>query len=284
MLISIASGKGGTGKTTLAANMAWAASTEAPVVLLDCDVEEPDSHFYIRPGWAGEAEVSVPVPVIDPDCCDGCGKCADFCRFNALAAIKRDVLVFQELCHGCGGCALACPLDCVTYADRRIGVVRSGRRGDVFMHQGLLDIGEPVAVPVIKRVRERRGGGLTIIDSPPGTGCPMVNSISGSDYCVLVTEPSPFGRHDLDLAHYAAVELGIPHGVVISRSSGSDGMIEEYCAGQGIEMLGKVPYSREVARACSRGEMLAETDAEWRALFLEILEGVKNECRLSLRS
>ena len=285
MIISIASGKGGTGKTTLAANVAWAASTSAPVVLLDCDVEEPDSHFYIKPEWSGEAEVAVPVPVIDSERCDGCGKCAEFCRFNALAAIREDVLIFQELCHGCGGCALACPLDCLSYTDRRIGVVRSGARGGVRLYQGLLDIGEPIAVPVIKRVKETRAdAGLTLIDSPPGTGCPMVNSISGSDYCVLVTEPSPFGRHDLDLAHHAAVELGIPHGVVISRSSGSDAIIEEYCTEQRLAVLGKVPYSREVARACSRGDMLAETDEAWRGRFLGILEEVRNECRQSLRS
>lgn len=285
MLISIASGKGGTGKTTLAANMAWAASKAEPVVLLDCDVEEPDSHFYIKPEWAGEEEVNVSVPVIDSSLCDGCGKCAEFCHFNALAAIRGDVLVFQELCHGCGGCAIACPLDCITYEDRRIGVVRHGARGSVSLYQGLLDIGEPIAVPVIEQVKEHRaGGGLTLIDCPPGTGCPMVNSIKGSDYCMLVTEPSPFGRHDLDLAHRAAIELGVPHGVVISRSSGNDAIIEEYCSREGLNVLGMIPYSRDVAVACSRGEMLSESDGAWHGRFIEILEGVKQECRLSLPS
>ncbi len=284
MIISIASGKGGTGKTTLACNVAWAASETEPVTFLDCDVEEPDSHFYLKPEWSGEEDVCVQVPVVDSARCDGCGKCADFCRFNALAAIKGDVLVFQELCHACGGCAVACPLEAVSYVDRKIGVVRMGARGGVRFYQGLLDIGEPIAVPVIKKVKEKAGDGLSLIDCPPGTGCPMVNSIEGSDYCVLVTEPSPFGKHDLDLAHRAAGELGIPHGVVVSRSSGGDGIIEDYCSHEGLKLLGKIPYSRSVAVSCSRGEMLAETDAEWRDLFLGILGEVRKECRLSLRS
>jgi MinD superfamily P-loop ATPase len=266
--------------------MAWAASDAGPgVVVLDCDVEEPDSHFYLKPEWSGESDVNVRVPVVDSELCDGCGSCAEFCKFNAMAAIKGDVLLFQELCHGCGGCALACPLNCITYTDRRIGIVREGARGRVRLFQGLLDIGEPIAVPVIESVKEHRAdAGLTLIDCPPGTGCPMVNSVAGSDYCLLVTEPSPFGRHDLDLAHRATQELGIPHGVVISRSSGDDGIIERYCAEEQLKVLGRVPYSLGVARACSRGEMLAESDYDWRELFLAILEGVREECRLSLLS
>lgn len=285
MVISIASGKGGTGKTTVAANMAWAASTVEPVTFLDCDVEEPDSHFYLKPEWSGEEDVCVPVPVVDSSRCDGCGKCAEFCRYNALAAIKGDVLVFQELCHGCGGCSLVCPLKCISYEDKRIGIVRNGSRGGVRLHQGLLDIGEPIAVPVIKQVKEKRAGdGLTLIDCPPGTGCPMVNSITGSDYCMLVTEPSPFGRHDLDLAHRAALELRIAHGVVISRSSGNDAIIDDYCADEGLKVLGRIPFSRAVAEACSRGEMLAEIDSAWSLRFSRILEEVRKECRLSLLS
>ena len=285
MIISVASGKGGTGKTTVATNMAWAASSLEPVTFLDCDVEEPDSHFYLKPEWSDEEDVCLPAPVVDSSRCDGCGRCAEFCRYNALAAIKGDVLVFQGLCHGCGGCALACPLKCITYADKRIGVVREGARGGVRLYQGLLQIGEPVAVPVIKQVKERRAAdGLALIDCPPGTGCPMVNAIRGSDYCLLVTEPSPFGRHDLDLAHRAALELGIPHGVLVNRSSGDDGIIYEYCAGEGLKVLGRIPFSRGAAEACSRGVVLAETGEAWAWLFLGILEGVREECRLSLPS
>lgn len=285
MVVSVASGKGGTGKTTVAANLAWTASSLEPVTFLDCDVEEPDSHFYLKPEWSDEEDVCVPVPVMDSSRCDGCGRCAEFCRYNALAAIKGDVLVFQELCHGCGGCALVCPLKCITFTDKIIGIVREGARGGVRLYQGLLDIGEPVAVPVIKQVKEKRADvGLTLIDCPPGTGCPMVNAIRDSDYCLLVTEPSPFGRHDLDLAHMAALELGIPHGVVISRSSGNDAIIENYCTEEGLKVLGRIPFSRGVAEACSRGEMLSATYEDWRARFLGILEEVRKECLLSLRS
>ncbi|MDD5448219.1 MAG: ATP-binding protein [Actinomycetota bacterium] len=282
MVISVASGKGGTGKTTIAANLAWAASTLEPVTFLDCDVEEPDSHFYLKPDWLGEEDVFARVPLVDLSCCDGCGKCAEFCRYNALAVIKGDVLVFEELCHSCGGCALACPLGCITYADRRIGIVRDGTRGGIHFYQGLLDIGEPLAVPVLKRVKERHTkDGLTITDCPPGTGCPMIESIKGSDYCILVTEPSPFGRHDLDLAHRVALELGIPHGVLINRSSLSDAVIDDYCEEEGLEILGRIPFSRNLAEACSQGELRTETDKTWSWRFLKILEEVKKLCLLS---
>jgi len=282
LLISVASGKGGTGKTTVTANMAWAASGLDSVTFLDCDVEEPDSHFYLKPDWTGEEDVCLPVPVVDSSCCDGCGACAEFCRYNALATIKGDVLVFQELCHGCGGCALACTPKCITYTDRRIGIVREGSRGGVHLYQGLLDIGEPVAVPVIKRVREKQAdSGLTLIDCPPGTGCLFVNSIRDSDYCLLVTEPSPFGRHDLDLAHRAAMELGVPHGVLINRSSNNDAIIDDYCKEEGLHVLGRIPFSRDLAEACSRGEMLTETDETWSRRFLRILEEVRKACLLN---
>lgn len=282
MVISVASGKGGTGKTTIAANLAWAASTLEPVTFLDCDVEEPDAHFYLKPEWAREEDVCIPVPVVDSSCCDGCGSCSEFCRYNALAPIKGDVLVFEELCHGCGGCALACPFKCISYRDRRTGVVREGVRGNVRLFQGLLDIGQPFAVPVLRRAREHGAEqGVTIVDSPPGTGCLMVNAIQNTDYCILVTEPSPFGRHDLDLAHRAAVDLGVLHGVLINRSSPNDSVIDDYCDSEGLDVLGRIPYSRELAEACSRGELRTETDSTWSWRFIKILEEVNKACLLS---
>lgn len=279
MVISIASGKGGTGKTTIAANLAWVASTTGPVTFLDCDVEEPDAHFYLKPVWTGEEEVCVPAPVIDSTRCDGCGKCAEFCRFNALAAIRGGVLVFEELCHGCGGCALACASNCITYVDRRVGIVREGSRGSVCLFQGVLDIGEPFAVPVLRKVREHQAEQqLTVIDSPPGTSCPMVNSIRGSDYCILVTEPSPFGRHDLDLAHRTATGLAVPHGVIINRSWSCDAVIEDYCNREGLDIIGRIPYSRALAEACSRGELQTETHGDSSRQYTRILEEVHGKC------
>lgn len=282
MIIAIASGKGGTGKTTVTTNMAWAVSATEKVVLLDCDVEEPDCHFYIKPEWTAESSVTVKVPSVDAECCDGCGICGEFCRFNALAVIKGGVLVFEELCHDCGGCALACPRGCIEYRDREVGIVRSGSRGGVNLRQGLMNVGEAIAVPVVKAVRETTtGDGLVLVDCPPGTSCPMIQSVKGADYCILVTEPSPFGLHDLDLAHRACNEISVPHGVIISRSTENDRIIEEYCSSEGLTLHGKVPYSREVAEACSRGELLSEHSTEWHDAFLNLFREVVCACQHS---
>ncbi|MBU4175758.1 MAG: ATP-binding protein [Actinobacteria bacterium] len=279
MIIAVASGKGGTGKTTVSTSLAWLTASSGPLTFLDCDVEEPDAHFYLKPSWDSEWGVNVEVPRIDSSCCDGCGKCADFCRYNALAAIQSDVLVFEELCHSCRGCAIACPLDCVSMVPRRLGIIRSGTSGEVAFRQGLLDIGEPMSPPIIRKLKDEiPPGGEAIVDCPPGAGCPMIVAITGADYCILVTEPSPFGKHDLDIAHQVAGQLGIPHGVVINKSTVHDGIIEEYCTGEGIPLLGKIPYSREAAQHCSRGELLAEADTATGDIFRRILEGV-TACR-----
>jgi MinD superfamily P-loop ATPase len=285
LVLSVASGKGGTGKTVVSTSLAWVAALEREVLFLDCDVEDPDAHFYLKPEWKEEKEVLVTVPQVDSERCDGCGACAEFCRFNALAVIKDDVLVFPELCHGCGGCALACTFKCISETERRIGIVRTGSSGRIAFRQGLLDIGEPMCLPVIRVLRSGISeNGLTIVDCPPGTGCPMVASIEGSDYCVLVTEPSPFGRHDLDLAHRVASDLGIPHGVVINKDTGGSPIIEDYCSSEGIEVLGRIPYTRDIAELCSRGEVLSETRCEWRSEFFKILRAVKEACQSSLLS
>ncbi|MBN1289157.1 MAG: ATP-binding protein [Actinobacteria bacterium] len=276
MVISVASGKGGTGKTTVSTNLAWTAARSEPVVFIDCDVEEPDSHFYLKPGWKEESEVKVKVPSVDSGCCDGCGACADFCRFNALAAIKGDVLVFAELCHSCGGCKTVCPGDCIDMVDRKIGIVKSGRNGDISIKQGLLDIGEPMAIPVIDSLKSNIGDGLTIIDCPPGTGCPMIETVTGTDYCVMVTEPSPFGLHDLSLAHEVAEEIGVPHGVVINKSSEYDSLIDEFCLKSDIPVIGRIPFSMEMAVICSRGDLAVEADPVMKTRFEDILKEVKS--------
>ena len=285
LVLSVASGKGGTGKTTVSTSLARVVALHREVLFLDCDVEDPDAHFYLKPEWKAERKVLVTVPQVDGERCDGCGACAEFCRFNALAVIKDDVLVFPELCHGCGGCALACAFKCINETERRIGIVRAGSSGRIAVNQGLLDIGEPMSLAVIRELRSGiRGNDITIIDCPPGTGCPMVTSIEGSDYCLLVTEPSPFGRHDLDLAHRVASDLGIPHGVVINKDTGGSSIIEDYCSSEAIDVLGRIPYTRDIAELCSRGEVLSETRYEWRGEFLKILRAVNEACRSSLLS
>ena len=282
-MISIASGKGGTGKTTLSTALAWVAGLTGDVVFLDCDVEEPDAHFYLKPDWSEEREVSVSVPAIDEARCNGCGRCADFCRYNALAVIKGSVLTFPELCHSCGGCLLACPLKCISETERRIGVIREGRSGNITLRQGLLDIGEPVAVSIIRQLKSSlEDDALIIADCPPGTGCNMVSSVEASDFCILVTEPSPFGRHDLELAHRVALELEIRHGVVINRAAPSNRIIEDYCESEGIECLGKIPYDRRIAEFCSRGEILPEIAPAWREEISRMLERVTALCPSSL--
>ncbi|MBN1288156.1 MAG: ATP-binding protein [Actinobacteria bacterium] len=276
MVISVASGKGGTGKTTVSTNLAWTAANQEPVAFIDCDVEEPDSHFYLKPAWTGESEVKVSVPSVDGGCCDGCGACAEFCKFNALAAIKGGVLVFAELCHSCGGCKMVCPKDCIEMAERRVGLVKSGNASGILVKQGLLDIGEPMAVPIIKELKKELPGCLTIIDCPPGTSCPMIETVTGTDFCLMVTEPSPFGLHDLALAHEVADEIGVSHGVVINKSSEHDSLIEEFCSKSNIPVLGRVPFSMETAVICSRGDLAVEVDPAMKTRFEDILKEVES--------
>lgn len=274
MVVSVASGKGGTGKTTLCANLAWLVSQEQGVLLLDCDVEEPDAHFYVRPDWEDEREVFVEVPRVDEECCDYCGACADFCHYNALAVVKEDVLVFDELCHACRGCAIACPRDCIEMVPRRLGIIRSGVKGNLRLRQGLLDVGEPMPIPIIDELKEGAGDEeITFLDSPPGTACPMVTTISGSDYCIMVSEPTPFGRHDLEIALEVAARLEVPCGVLINKSTGQDRIIDDVCRRRQVPVLGRLPFSRWAAELCSRGEILAEEDRGVR----ELLEGVLKE-------
>lgn len=278
MVISVASGKGGTGKTTISANIASVASRLEPLEFLDCDVEEPDAHFYLKPVFTSEREVMIDVPRVDSSCCDSCGKCSEFCRYNALAVLPDEVLVFEDLCHSCGGCAVACPLDCISYTPRRIGVIREGTtENGLPFSQGLLDIAEPRSVPVIAEMKlSLKKDPVYILDCPPGVGCPTVESIKGSDYCIMVTEPSPFGLHDLTLAHETASLMGIEHGVVINRSRGDDQIIESYCKREGLTLLGRIPFSREVAEVCSRGGLLTDLDNRWESEFEAIWQRARD--------
>ncbi len=278
LVISVGSGKGGTGKTTLAVNLAHLASIEDEIFFLDCDAEDPDSHFYLKPEWESETDVETPIPRIDKERCDYCGKCSEICPRNALAVLRDDVLVFPELCYGCGGCALSCPMRCVTFESKKIGSVKQGRSGSIRFYQGLLEVGEPSPVRVIKNVKENiQENSRVIIDCPPGTGCALVESVRGSDYCLLVTEPSPFRKHDLELAHQVCVKLEIPHGVVTNRSNGHDEIIDDFCSASSLEILGRIPFSREVAQRISRGELLVD-DEHLKRHIEHIFRTVQRRC------
>jgi len=266
MIISIASGKGGTGKTTVATNLA--VSLESDVQLLDCDVEEPNSHLFIKPTIDEVKTITTPVPEVDMKKCNLCGKCGEICQFKAIVVIAETVLPFHELCHSCGGCMEVCPEGAITEVGRELGVIERGRRNGLEFVHGRLRIGEAMSPPLIRKVREyTRPGVLTIIDAPPGTSCPVIASMKGADFVLLVTEPTPFGLHDLKLAVGAARILGIPCGLVINRSDMGDNHVREYAKEEGLQILMEIPFDRQIAEAYSRGDMLVEVMPEWRERF-----------------
>jgi len=276
MIISIASGKGGTGKTLVATSLALALKDNHKVKLLDCDVEEPNDHVFLKPAITGSEPVSIPVPKIDEAKCTRCGKCAEVCAFNAIAVLGEHVLTFPELCHGCGACSYLCPEKAITEEKREIGVVEWGGADGADFVQGKLTVGESMAPPVIRMVkRHTDSDGISIIDSPPGTSCPVVESIEGSDFCLLVTEPTPFGLNDLVLAVETVRQLGIACGVVLNRAGVGDNKVEEYCRQENIPVLLTIPLDTEIARLYSRGITLVEGMPEWKEKFVGLFEEIK---------
>lgn len=281
MIISIASGKGGTGKTTVAVNLAVTAARHRDVHFLDCDVEEPNAHIFIKPDFNTEQSVEVPVPEIDDTKCTYCGTCADICEYNALAVIKDSVLVFPELCHGCGGCRLLCPEQAVRETGRSIGVKESGPKGRIHFTHGRLNIGEAMSPPLIREVKKNiHPGQLNILDAPPGTSCPVIEAIRGSDFCLLVTEPTPFGLHDLKLAAETASILNIPAGVVINRAGMNDSGVIDFCRSRNLPVLLSIPLDKKIAETYSRGEILVDVLPSLEQSFLHLckrLEAILSE-------
>jgi len=275
MIISIASGKGGTGKTTVATNLA--VSVGEPVQFLDCDVEEPNAHLFLHPTIEETKTVTTPVPQIDLDACNQCRKCMDICRFRAITVIGEMVLTFPELCHSCGGCMAICPEGAITETGRELGVLEMGLRDNVAFTHGRMRIGEAMAPPLIRRVREDHTttNGLTLIDAPPGTSCPVIAAMKDTDFVLLVTEPTPFGLHDLELAVEAVKILKIPMGLVINRSDMGDDRVKAYAQQEGLPILMEIPFDRQIAESYSRGEMFALAIPEWKARFRELLEEIK---------
>jgi MinD superfamily P-loop ATPase len=275
MIISVASGKGGTGKTLVATSLALSLE-KGTVQFLDCDVEEPDAHLLLRPSLDSARPVMLPVPKVDETRCTFCGHCSEVCAFNAIAVMGRTVLLLPELCHGCGACAYLCPEDAITEGGREVGTIEVGMAGNVRFAQGRLAIGEAMPVPVIRAVKALADTSTAvIIDAPPGTGCPVVEAVRGSDFCLLVTEPTPFGLHDLTLAVELMHDLAIPCGVIINRDGLGDDAVERYCAEQGVAVLLRIPFDRRIAELYCRGVTLAEGMPEWKGAFRDLLEKVR---------
>jgi MinD superfamily P-loop ATPase len=273
MIISIASGKGGTGKTTVATNLA--VSLGGGVQLLDCDVEEPNAHLFIHPVFEKTEIVSTAVPEVDESKCNLCGKCGEICQFKAIVVIGKTVLPFQELCHSCGGCMEVCPERAIREGQRVMGEIEVGHRNGLEFIHGRLRVGEAMAPPLIRKVRSfAHPDKVTIIDAPPGTSCPVIASMKGADFVLLVTEPTPFGLHDVKLAVGAVRLLDIPCGLVVNRSDMGDDRLREYAAAEGIPILMEIPFDRKIAESYSRGELLVDVRPEWREKFLELYQRI----------
>ena len=275
MIISVASGKGGTGKTLVATSLALTLKDGDKVQLLDCDVEEPDAHVFLKPSITHKEAVSIPVPKVDEDKCTYCGKCAEVCAYNAIAVFPKHVLVFPELCHGCGACSYLCPEKAISEEGKEIGVVERGNSDGVDFAHGKLAIGEAMATPLIRKVKEQaRHEGTVIIDVSPGTSCPVVEAVKDSDFCILVTEPTPFGLNDLVLAVETVRLLDIPCGVILNRAGVGDGKVEEYCRKENIPILLTIPLDTEIAGLYSRGITLVEGKPQWKESFLELFDKI----------
>ena len=281
MNVAIASGKGGTGKTTVATNLAvTAAASGREVQVLDCDVEAPNAHLFLKPEIERSEAVSVPVPEVDEEKCTACGECGRICQYSAIVSLKTKPLVFPELCHGCGGCALVCPEGAITEGLREVGVVEEGSAGGVRFAGGKLRIGEAMAPPLIRAVKERAlEDALVIVDAPPGTSCPVIEAVRGADFVLLVTEPTPFGLNDLAIAVDTVRKLGLPFAVVVNRAGLGHDSVYAYCEDENIDILAELPDDRRVAEAYSRGELAARALPEFASRFQAVMEQVERRAR-----
>ena len=289
MNIAVLSGKGGTGKTLLSVNMA-AASESA--IYIDCDVEEPNGYLFFKPEEIVEENVSVKIPEVDKELCSGCRKCVDFCKFNALAFIKKAPIVFGDICHSCGGCSLLCPENAITEKDKVIGKIEKGKSQGIDVYTGILNTGEVSGVPIIEKLleenRKSSSNGevsnniegnekLSIIDCPPGSACIVMESIKDADFCVLVAEPTAFGAHNLEMVYELVSLFGKPFGVVLNKCLDGENPSEEFCKEKGIKILGRVPFEKELGELNSNAKIAARESERYNKLFKNILEIVKGE-------
>jgi len=273
MILTVASGKGGTGKTTVSVNLAVLASRSGrPVHFCDCDVEEPNAHLFLNPRWDEKKQITLPLPVVDQDLCSHCGKCAEICEFNAIISLPTKTIVFDDLCHACSGCWLVCPEKAIAQGERIIGETETGKAGDLHFTHGRLRIGETQVPPLVEAVNKAvNPDHLVIRDAPPGVTCPAVATIHGSDFVLLVTEPTPFGLSDLKVAVELVRDMKLPCAVLVNRHGSGDDRVDEYCREEGLHLLTGLPFRRDVAESISRGELIVDTIPEMKTAFQGLL-------------
>ncbi|AOR24157.1 P-loop NTPase [Clostridium taeniosporum] len=270
MNIAVLSGKGGTGKTTVSTNLALALKSN----YIDCDVEEPNGFIFLKPEINETKPVMVDYPFINDEKCVSCGKCVDVCQFNSLAKVKDDIVLFNKLCHGCGACKIACEYDALTYKKRELGKIQVGITRDISCSRGILNISEPMAVPVIRELLKNLPNDTNLIDCPPGTSCNVVTALKYAHGAILVTEPSEFGLHDLKMAVELVKTYNIPFGIIINKDDGEDNIIKKYCIDEKINLIGVIPYSKNTAILYSNGEVLYD-NLQHKVLFDKLSEQVK---------
>ena len=285
MKIAIASGKGGTGKTTVAINLALIGEKIMPgkVNLLDCDVEAPNAGIFLKPDIKNSQEVGIMIPIVDQEKCSACGKCAEVCAFNAISVVQKKVMVFPEVCHGCGNCLLNCPDDAISEELYPTGLIEMGKAGEINFFQGKLEIGQMMATPIIRQLKnmEMERDNIIIYDAPPGASCPFIETVKGSDFVLLVTEPTAFGLHDLKkAAEIVRDHLHIPLGVIINRDGIGDAQVEIYCRENGLEVLLKIPFEKKVAEYYSNGIPLVEADSRFEELFAGLFEDIRKRVQI----
>ncbi|HOJ12824.1 MAG TPA: ATP-binding protein [Clostridiales bacterium] len=277
MRIAVLSGKGGTGKTLVSVNLAAEAKTSS---YIDCDVEEPNGHLFFKPDDVQEEEISVRIPRVDDKLCNGCRKCVDFCKFNALAYIKEKLIIFGEVCHSCGGCVILCPEKALIEKEKVIGKVQKGISDQVMVYTGILNTGEASGIPIIKKLlaeNKRDSNKLTFIDCPPGSACIVMESIKDADYCILVAEPTLFGVHNLNMVYELVKLFNKPLGVVLNKCLEGENPAEKFCLERNIKILGRIPFDNELGMLNSNAEIAARESKKYNALFSSLLETVKKE-------
>ena len=277
MTIAVLSGKGGTGKTLVSVNLAAVAKKST---YIDCDVEEPNGHLFFKPENVSDEEISVKIPQVNNELCDGYRRCVEFCNFNALAYIQEKLIIFEDVCHSCGGCVIVCPQNALTEKDRTIGIVQKGHSNEVYVKSGILNTGEAMGIPIINSLLSENKDvcdDMIIIDCPPGSACIVMDSIKDADYCILVAEPTVFGVHNLNMVFELVKLFNKPFGVVLNKCLEGENPAELFCMERNMKIIGKIPFDNELGLLNSNAEIVTRKSNKYKELFLELLDTVKRE-------